>query len=59
MKRTPTTNPKVNELPMSFVKLTSRVASDYGYRKSEFKDSRNVPYKRGHGGAIERVKQTR
>jgi len=54
--RTPTTNPQINGKPMSFVRLRSRFAGDYGYRKREFSDSRSVPYKRGHGDAIYRVK---
>lgn len=50
------TNPLIKGKPMSFVRLRSRVAGDYGCGRSEFSDSRKVPYKRGHGGAIMRVK---
>lgn len=51
------TSPRIGRQPMSFVRLRSKVAGDYGYQRSEFTDSRGVPYKRGHGGAIIRVRK--
>jgi len=52
MKRKPTTNPQINGKPLSFVKIGSRVAGDYSYKRTNFTDSRNVPYRRLPSGQI-------